>query len=151
MQREAQTGGRGNSRLITSYRDFAAALTAEGILSDPWVDGAPRFRMTPVWLDRATQGALYDAASGVAALHAEAARLCALDPALRTRFFDLPPAYELMCRMSAPAWHGIARADVFLTADPVSSTTVISPVCRPPMRCARRASTTSCTSRPTTR
>ena len=59
MQREAQTGGRGNSRLITSYRDFAAALTAEGILSDPWVDGAPRFRMTPVWLDRATQGALY--------------------------------------------------------------------------------------------
>ncbi len=117
MQRDVQTGGRGKSRLITSYRDFAAELMAEGILSDPWVDGAPRFRMTPVCLDRATQGALYAAASGVAALHAEAARLCALDPALRARFFDLPPAYELMWRMSAPAWHGIARADVFLTAD----------------------------------
>jgi glutathionylspermidine synthase len=117
MQRDVQTGRRGNSRLITSYRDFAAALTAEGILSDPWVDGAPRFRMTPVWLDRATQGALYDAASGVAALHAEAARLCALEPALLARFFDLPPAYQLMWRMSAPAWHGIARADVFLTAE----------------------------------
>jgi hypothetical protein len=115
MQRDGQTGGRGNSRLITSYRDFAAELMAEGILSDPWVDGTPRFRMTPVWLDRTTQGLLYAAASGVSALHAEAARMCALDPTLRARFFDLPPAYELMWRMSAPAWHGIARADVFLT------------------------------------
>jgi len=117
MQRDVHSGGRGNSRLITSYRDFAAELMAEGILSDPWVDGAPRFRMTPVWLDRATQRALYAAASGVAALHAEAARLCAVDPALLARFFDLPPAYQLMWRMSAPAWHGIARADVFLTDD----------------------------------
>ena len=38
------------------------------------------------------------------------------DPALVARFFDLPPSYELMWRMSAPHWHGIARADVFLTA-----------------------------------
>ena len=37
------------------------------------------------------------------------------DPSLVTRFFDLPPSYQLMWRMSAPHWHGIARADVFLT------------------------------------
>ncbi len=116
MQRDGQTGGRSGSRLIASYRDFAAELTAEGILCDPWIDGAPRFRMMPVWLDRATQGGLYAAAAGVAALHAEAARLCASDPTLLARFYDLPPSYELMWRMSAPAWHGIARADVFLTA-----------------------------------
>jgi glutathionylspermidine synthase len=103
-------------RLVTSYHDFATHLVAQGILKDPWVDGAPRFRMTPVLLDRATQGALYAAAEGIAAVHAEAASLCARDPALRARFFDLPPSYELMWAMSAPAWHGIARADVFVTA-----------------------------------
>ncbi len=103
-------------RLLTSYGDFAADLVAEGILSDPWVDGAPRFRMTPIAIDRATQRELYAAAEGVASVHAEAASLCARDPALVTRFFDLPPSYELMWGMSAPHWHGIARADVFLTA-----------------------------------
>jgi hypothetical protein len=104
-------------RLVASYHDFAADLVAEGILSDPWVDGAPRFCMTPITLDRATQAALYVAAEGVAAVHEEAARLCVREPALRKRFFDLPPSYELMWQSSAPAWHGIARADVFLTAD----------------------------------
>src|SRR5881392_621091 len=39
-------------RLLASYDDFAASLVAEGILSDPWVDGAPRFRMTPLAIDR---------------------------------------------------------------------------------------------------
>jgi len=102
---------------VTSYRDFAATLMAEGVLSDPWVDGAPRFRMTPLALERATARALTDAAEGVAAVHAEAARLCAARPALVRRYLDLPPAYRLMWETSAPAWHGIARADVFLTAD----------------------------------
>jgi hypothetical protein len=108
---------RPSPRLVTSYGDFAADLVAEGILSDPWVDGAPRFRMTPVAIDRATQRALYAAAEGVAAVHAEAAAICGRDPALVARFFDLPPAHALMWRSSAPRWHGIARADVFLTAD----------------------------------
>jgi hypothetical protein len=101
--------------LVTSYGDFAARLVAEGILSDPWVDGTPRFRMTPVVLHRATQRVLYAAAEGVALAHDEAARLCARDPELVTRFFDPPPAHRLMWEMSAAAWHGVARADVFLT------------------------------------
>ena len=107
---------RTSPQLLTSYGDFATALVAEGILSDPWIDGAPRFRMTPIAIDRATQRELYAAAEDVASVHAEAAALCARDPALVARFFDLPPSYELMWRMSAPQWHGIARADVFLTA-----------------------------------
>jgi glutathionylspermidine synthase len=104
-----------SSRVLTSYADFAADLVAQGIVKDPWVDGAPRFRMTPVRLDRATQASLYAAAEGIAAVHDEAAALCARDAELRRRFFDLPPSYELMWRMSAPLWHGLARADVFLT------------------------------------
>jgi hypothetical protein len=106
----------GAQGLVTSYGGFAADLFAEGILSDPWVDGAPRFRMTPLVIDRGTQEALYAAAEGIAAAHAEAAALCARDPALVARFFDLPPTYQLMWEVGAAAWHGIARADVFLTA-----------------------------------
>src|SRR5437763_12110493 len=46
------------SAVVASYRDFAADLVAGGVLSDPWVDGTPRFRMTPVVLDVAAAGAL---------------------------------------------------------------------------------------------
>ena len=88
---------------------------ADGILSDPWVDGVPRFRMTPIVLGRERQRALYAAAEAVAAVHGAAAALCAREPALVARFFDLPPSFQAMWLMSAPAWHGIARADVFLT------------------------------------
>ncbi|HSS39959.1 MAG TPA: glutathionylspermidine synthase family protein [Polyangia bacterium] len=103
-------------RTLTSYHDFAADLVSDGILTDPWVDGEPRFRMTPIAIDRRTQQDLYAAAECVAAVHAEAASWCAADPALVAQFFDLPPSYEFMWRTSAPRWHGIARADVFLTA-----------------------------------
>jgi len=112
-------GMRTSPRFLTSYADFAADLVAEGILNDPWVDGVPRFRMTPIAIDRATQRALYAAAEGVAAVHAEAAELCAREPALVARYFALPPSYALMWETSAPHWHGIARADVFMTASGV--------------------------------
>ena len=106
---------RTSPRLVTSYGDFAAELVAEGVLGDPWVDGAPRFGMTPLALGRGTQRALYAAAEGVAAVHADAAALCAHQPELVDRFFGLPPSYARMWESSAPHWHGIARADVFLT------------------------------------
>jgi glutathionylspermidine synthase len=104
-----------SSAVLTSYDDFAAHLVAGGIVKDPWVDGAPRFRMTPVLLDRPTRDALYAAGEGIAAAHAAGARLCARDAALIPRYFDLPPSYERMWEASGGAWHGIARADVFLT------------------------------------
>lgn len=103
-------------RVLSCYSDFAADVIAGGILSDPWVDGAPRFRMTPITLDRGTQQELYAAAEAVATLHGAAADLCAATPTLVQRFFDLPPSFGLMWGASAPRWHGIARADVFLTA-----------------------------------
>ena len=64
------------SAVVASYGDFAADLVAGGILSDPWVDGAPRFRMTPVVLDVATARALRTAAEEIALAHDEAARIC---------------------------------------------------------------------------
>jgi glutathionylspermidine synthase len=105
------------SGVVTSYGDFARELVAGGILGDPWVDGAPRFRMTPVVMTAATRRSLEAAAEEIALAHDEAARICARAPALVKRFFDLPPALQAMWELAAPAWHGIARADVFLTAD----------------------------------
>jgi glutathionylspermidine synthase len=48
----------------------------------------------------------------------EAVRLCAADPMLVERVYpSLTPFQRLMWEASAGAWHGIARADVFMTSD----------------------------------
>ena len=99
------------------YRVFAADIVATGILSDPWLDGRERFRTEPIVLTRDEHQALYAAAEGLAAAFDEAVRLCMREPELLERFFGLPPWHRLMWDASAPRWHGIARADVFLTPD----------------------------------
>jgi glutathionylspermidine synthase len=99
------------------YLELAARLTATGIVSDPWIDGRPRFRQEPLVISRETDRALRTAAEAVAELHDEAAQLCLAVPSLLEQFFHLTPFQRLMWQASAPAWHGIARADVFLTAD----------------------------------
>jgi glutathionylspermidine synthase len=101
----------------SNYLDLAAELVGTGVLSDPWLDGQPRFRSEPVVLTRARAGELCAAAEAVCALHDQVVRLCARDAALRDRFFTLTPFQRLLWESSAPAWHGLARADVFLTAN----------------------------------
>jgi glutathionylspermidine synthase len=96
---------------------LARELTSDGILSDPWLDGRPRFRDEPLVLSQATHAVLARAAQELTAAWHEAALLCAADPSLMERFFALTPFLRLMWDASAPAWHGIARADVFQTAD----------------------------------
>jgi glutathionylspermidine synthase len=98
------------------YMDLASELVRGGILSDPWLDGRPRFRAQPVILTRSAEQALGTAAEAVCALHDQVARLCLADPSLLDTFFALTPFQRLMWEASAPAWHGLARADVFLTA-----------------------------------
>lgn len=101
-------------------RDFAALATrliASGLVTDPWVDGAPRFGMTPLQLGAATAASLARAAEDVAAVAHEAVLLVMDEPALLDEFFGLTPAQQAMFAASAPAWHGIARADVFLVDD----------------------------------
>jgi hypothetical protein len=100
------------------YDALAAELTATGVLSDPWLEGRPRFAAAPLVLSAAAAAELAHAAATVTAAYDEAARLCAADPALTARMFPaLTPFQSLMWSSSAPAWHGIARADVFATAD----------------------------------
>jgi glutathionylspermidine synthase len=103
-----------------AYLSLAARLTRGGILSDPWMDGEPRFGTEPLVLSAAQDAALGAAAEAVTALHEEVARLCLASPGLIDRYFALTPWQRLMWEASAPSWHGIARADVFWTeAGPV--------------------------------
>ena len=104
-----------SSDFVMSYRDFASALVADGVLSDPWVEGAPRFRMTPVVLTRKLVAELNRAAEAMVALHDEAVAFCAAAPELLARFFTWPASHQRMWLASHGNWHGVARADVFCT------------------------------------
>jgi glutathionylspermidine synthase len=98
------------------YSRFAARLRATGLLSDPWVDGKPRFRRRPILLGNQDQAGLYEAAEEVVAVLHEMAMICAREPGLVENWFGLTRTQQMMWAASAPAWHGIARADVFMTA-----------------------------------
>jgi len=100
---------------MTDYAAFAARLTAGGVISDPWFEGQPRFRQSPVVLRASEQAALYRAAEDMAAAWNEVCLLCAADPSLVSGFLGLTPMQQALWSASAPHWHGIARADVFFT------------------------------------
>lgn len=97
------------------YDAFAARIVASGILTDPWIEGEPRFREAPLVFTHAEQRALYRAAEDVAAVYDELCTIVAERPALLDDFFGLTPWQKAMWTASMPFWHGIARADVFVT------------------------------------
>ncbi|HEU4533759.1 MAG TPA: glutathionylspermidine synthase family protein [Polyangiaceae bacterium] len=99
------------------YEAFAERLAGSGVLSDPWLEGRPRFRAAPVVVDAAGRDELYRAAEAVTAAYDEACRLCAREPALLDGFLALTPYQKLLWEASRPLWHGVARADVFRTAE----------------------------------
>jgi hypothetical protein len=100
------------------YVRFAAALTGTGLVTDPWVDGAPRFRSRPLRVPREELAALHEAAERVAGVYHELVELALADPALLEGFFGLTPVQRLLWASSAPLWHGLARADVFVVEGP---------------------------------
>ena len=99
-----------------TYAAFADALQRTNRISDPWLDGAERFRMEPVLLSESEYSRLREAAERIGALYDE---LCTL--VLQTHshldFFALTPYERLMWYASGGEWHGIARLDLFLLAD----------------------------------
>lgn len=98
-----------------AYDRFARALIAGGIVTDPWVDGAPRFDPQPERITPAFHAALMRAGEQLTAVYDELCRIVADDEPLLTDFFGLTPYQRALWLASAPLWHGIARADVFLT------------------------------------
>ena len=119
MTREALgfTAPAARSATAGGYRSFAARLVEGDLISDPWLDGRPRFADRPLVLPWAHHQALVQAAERVGAVYDQVVRLCASDEALCRRYFDFTPWQRRMWLRSAPLWHGIARADVFFTED----------------------------------
>jgi glutathionylspermidine synthase len=103
-----------------AYDAFAERVIAGGILRDPWVDGRPRFRAEPVFLDAGRHGELCRAAEDVAAACHAMVSLLVDEPRLLEDVLGLTPFQRTMWMASAPAWHGLARADVFFTDDGVA-------------------------------
>ena len=97
------------------YARLGARLVATGILSDPWMDGRPRFDPRPLVLEADEARALAVAAEAIAGAHEALCRLVAAEPVHLERFFGLSPVQRLLWECSAPLWHGLARADVFPT------------------------------------
>ena len=102
------------------YDAFAERVIAGGILRDPWVDGRPRFRPEPVIVDAGRHGELCRAAEDVAAACHAMVSVLLDEPRLLEDVLGLTPFQRTMWTASAPAWHGLARADVFFTEDGVA-------------------------------
>jgi glutathionylspermidine synthase len=100
-----------------AYAEFAERVQATRILSDPWLDGAPRLREQPVVLSHETWAEIARATEALGRAYDELARIVAREPALLDTFFHLTPCQKVLWLAQGPLWHGIARADVFLTAE----------------------------------
>jgi glutathionylspermidine synthase len=102
------------------YDAFAERLVAGGVLRDPWVDGRPRFRSEPVMVEADRYARLCRAAEDVAAACQAMVSILLDEPRLLEDVLGLTPFQRAMWTASAPAWHGLARADVFFTGDGVA-------------------------------
>lgn len=108
--------------MTSGYEAFAERLTARGVVTDAWYDGAPRFRREPEVLTEARLGELEGAAESLAQLFDELVVLVQEDPALLEDFLGLTPVQRALWECSCPLWHGIARADLFETAEGLVTT-----------------------------
>lgn len=98
-----------------SYDAFAKRLRLSGIITDPWLEGAPRFREDPLVLPADLAAAMYRCAERVAETYHELCLLVSESPEILDTFFGLSPFQKAMWLASEPLWHGLARADVFVT------------------------------------
>ncbi len=102
---------------MDEYAEFAHAVYATGVLSDPWLWGQPRFRLNGVVLSPELAARLAEAAEAVTYLHQELVEILLDAPDLITSFYQLTPFQRLMWHAAGGLWHGMARADVFVCTD----------------------------------
>jgi glutathionylspermidine synthase len=88
------------------------------------MDGAPRFRSEPIVLSAGVARELYRASEEVAAVYNEMCQHISDEPRLLDDFFMLTPFQKAMWTASEPFWHGIARADVFITDEGLAFTEI---------------------------
>ncbi|MDP2341617.1 MAG: glutathionylspermidine synthase family protein [Deltaproteobacteria bacterium] len=102
---------------MRDFEAYAARIVASGFITDPWFEGAPRFDSTPAILSVEQHRALCAAGEDLTLVLDEALRLLLDDDDQRAAFLRLAPAQEAMLQASGALWHGLARADVFVTDD----------------------------------
>jgi glutathionylspermidine synthase len=100
-----------------TYSAFAEKILASGLITDPWLAGEPRFRQESVILGATQARAMSRAAEAIAEVYNELCLLVADDPESLDSFFCLTPYQKAMWMASQPLWHGVARADVFVTKE----------------------------------
>lgn len=105
------------SRYDARYEDFARRLTSGHVITDPWLEGRPRLACDPLILTSKQYELLVCVGEAVTAVYDAVAALCTDDPGLVARYFAFTPMQRTMWTSSLGRWHGIARADVFLTPD----------------------------------
>jgi glutathionylspermidine synthase len=109
-----------------SYDGFAERIVDSQLITDPWIRGQQRFREAPLVIPQGEYRELCRAAESLAAVYDEVCRLCSDDPELLDSFFRLTPFQKAMWQATAPHWHGIARADLFVTAEGIVTTEINS-------------------------
>jgi glutathionylspermidine synthase len=112
------------SLAAVDYDVFARRVLASGIVTDPWIDGVPRFRADPIVLGARLARELYQASEEVAAVYNELCLIVADTPRLLDDFFMMTPVQKAIWTASRPHWHGIARADVFVTDEGLAFTEI---------------------------
>ena len=100
-----------------AYEAFAKRVTAGGIITDPWLHGQPRLREEPVILGAARAKEMERAAESIAEVYNELCMIVADHEDFLDSFFGLTGWQKAMWLASQPMWHGLARADVFITSE----------------------------------
>jgi glutathionylspermidine synthase len=102
---------------LPTYGEFARMLYATCIISDPWIAGKERFRLSGLVLTQEEATQLKEAAERIGYLHHELAEVVLAHPELLDEFYRLTPYQKAMWLESEGRWHGIARVDLFLCPD----------------------------------
>lgn len=102
---------------LPDYGEFARMLYGTCIISDPWLNGAERFRLQGLVLTQEQADDLRTAAERIGWLYHELAEVVLQHPHLLDDFFQLTPFQKAMWLASEGRWHGIARVDLFLCSD----------------------------------
>lgn len=98
------------------YTALAERLIAGGIITDPWVYGAERFRLEPMVLSPDLYQRMCSAGERVARLFNSVCTLVAAHPDLLDEL-SLTPYQLTMWESAVGRWHGIARIDFFVLTD----------------------------------
>jgi glutathionylspermidine synthase len=100
-----------------TYSQLAQHLIDTHIVTDPWLDGKPRFSLAPIFLSETRYKELCTAAEGIARVHDMLCEILSASPELLREFYQLTPYQEYLWHTSSGLWHGIARIDAFICPD----------------------------------